>query len=36
MQRREFLGLICGGLAWPVAAHAQQQSMPLIGFLSSR
>ena len=36
MQRRDFLGLICGGLAWPVAAHAQQQSMPLIDFLSSR
>jgi len=36
MRRREFLGLIGGGLAWPVAAHAQQQLMPLIGFLSSR
>ena len=36
LQRREFLGLIGGGLAWPVAAHAQQQSVPLIGFLGSR
>jgi len=36
MRRREFLGLIGGGLAWPAASYAQQQSMPLIGFLSSR
>jgi putative ABC transport system substrate-binding protein len=36
MRRREFLGLLGGGLAWPVAAHGQQQSVPLIGFLSSR
>ena len=36
MRRREFLGLISGGLAWPVAAQAQQQTVPLIGFLSSR
>jgi putative tryptophan/tyrosine transport system substrate-binding protein len=36
MRRREFLGLIGGGLAWPVAGQAQQGSMPLIGFLSSR
>jgi putative tryptophan/tyrosine transport system substrate-binding protein len=34
MQRREFLGVIAGSVAWPIAAHAQ--SMPLIGFLSSR
>ena len=34
MQRREFLGVITGGVAWPIAAHAQ--SVPLIGFLSSR
>src|SRR5262245_43227058 len=35
MRRREFLGLIGGGMAWPVAARAQQ-SLPLVGFLSSR
>jgi putative ABC transport system substrate-binding protein len=35
MKRREFLGVIGGGLAWPVVARAQQQR-PLIGFLSSR
>jgi putative tryptophan/tyrosine transport system substrate-binding protein len=36
MKRREFLGLIAGGIAWPVSGRAQQQAMPLIGFLSSR
>ena len=34
--RREFLGFIGGGMAWPVVAEAQQQKGPLIGFLSSR
>ena len=37
MRRREFLGLVGGGIAaWSSVAHAQQQSAPLIGFLSSR
>ena len=36
MKRREFLGLFAGGIAWPVIGWAQQQTMPLIGFLSSR
>jgi hypothetical protein len=36
MKRREFLGLVAGGIAWPVVGQAQQQTMPLIGFLSSR
>ena len=36
MKRREFLGLVAGGIAWPAVARAQQQTMPLIGFLSSR
>src|SRR5258707_7861393 len=37
MRRREFLGFLGGGIAaLPLVAHAQHQSMPLIGFLSSR
>jgi ABC-type uncharacterized transport system substrate-binding protein len=36
MKRREFLGLVAGGVAWPVVARAQQQTTPMIGFLSSR
>jgi putative ABC transport system substrate-binding protein len=36
MKRREFLGLIAVGVACPLAGQAQQQTMPLIGFLSSR
>jgi hypothetical protein len=34
MQRREFLRAIAGAVTWPLAVCAQ--SMPLIGFLSSR
>jgi hypothetical protein len=35
MKRREFFGLIAGGIAWPTVGAAQER-LPLIGFLSSR
>ena len=36
MRRRNFLGVIAGGIAWSAVARAQPETVPLIGFLSSR
>jgi hypothetical protein len=36
MRRRDFIGIFCSAMAWPLAARAQQPAMPMIGYLDTR
>src|SRR5262245_7041849 len=35
MRRREFMAALGGAIGWPLTAHAQQPTLPVVGFLNS-